>query len=151
MSGYDTDVYAWSIRQGALLRRIAAGERVNDADIDWPSIAEEVESVGRSERAALLSRISTILEHLIKLRISPAIDSRRGWSETALRSRLDVEDLLQDSPSLRQCVGDIIARRLPAARRLALAALESQGEHPVSDPELLVFDEAQVLGDWFPD
>ncbi len=43
MSHYDTDVYAWSERQGALLRRLAAGERVNDADFDWSNIAEEIE------------------------------------------------------------------------------------------------------------
>ena len=34
MSDYDADVYAWSQRQGALLRRLAAGERVDDADLD---------------------------------------------------------------------------------------------------------------------
>jgi hypothetical protein len=34
---------------GALLRRVAADERTNDGDLDWPNIAEEIESVGRSE------------------------------------------------------------------------------------------------------
>jgi hypothetical protein len=43
---YHTDILEWSERQGALLRRIAAGERVNDTDLDWPNIAEEIESVG---------------------------------------------------------------------------------------------------------
>jgi hypothetical protein len=37
MSDYETDILAWSERQGALLRRLAAGERVNDADLDWPN------------------------------------------------------------------------------------------------------------------
>jgi hypothetical protein len=45
---YDADILAWSERQGELLRRIAAGERVNGADLDWPNIAEEIEDVGRS-------------------------------------------------------------------------------------------------------
>ena len=39
MSDYDLDFYSWTQRQGALLRRLAAGERVNDADLDWPNIA----------------------------------------------------------------------------------------------------------------
>jgi hypothetical protein len=69
MSDYETDVYRWSERQDALLRRLAAGERVNDADLDWPNIAEEIETVGRSERAALSSHIGNVLEHLIKLQI----------------------------------------------------------------------------------
>ena len=49
MSEYDTDILIWSERQATLLRRRAAGELVNDADIDWPNVAEEIESVGRSE------------------------------------------------------------------------------------------------------
>lgn len=53
MSDYDLDFYAWTQRQGALLRRLAAGERVNDADLDWPNIAEEIETLGRSERGSL--------------------------------------------------------------------------------------------------
>ena len=44
---YDSDILIWFERQGALLRRRAAGELVNDAELDWRTIAEEVESVGR--------------------------------------------------------------------------------------------------------
>src|SRR6516162_1253838 len=40
MSDYDLDFYAWTERQGSLLRPLAAGERVNDADLNWPNIAE---------------------------------------------------------------------------------------------------------------
>ena len=47
---YETDILLWSERQAELLRRHAAGERINDAAIDWPNIAEEIEDVGRSER-----------------------------------------------------------------------------------------------------
>jgi hypothetical protein len=151
MSEYETDVYRWSERQSALLRRLAAGERVNDGDLDWPNIAEEIETVGRSERTALSSHISNILEHLIKLQISPATDPRAGWRETILRGRSEAEELLRDSPSLRRAVGDIVARRLPVARRLAIAALNSHGEQPIVDPDLIAFDEEQVMGDWFPE
>jgi hypothetical protein len=67
MSDYDLDFYAWTQRQGSLLRRLAAGERVNDADLDWPNIAEEIETLGRSERGAVASRIRNVVEHLMKL------------------------------------------------------------------------------------
>jgi hypothetical protein len=150
MSQYDTDVYAWSERQGALLRRLAGGERVNDADLDWPNIADEIESVGRSEGSALSGHIGNVLEHLIKLQISPATEPRAGWKETILRGCREAEELLRDGPSLRPSLGDIIARRLPAARRLAVAALDAHGERPSMEPNLLTFDEAQVLGEWFP-
>ena len=43
---YDDDILEWSEQQAALLRRVAAGERLNDASPDWANIIEEVESVG---------------------------------------------------------------------------------------------------------
>ncbi len=49
---YDTDILLWSERQADLLRHHAAGERVNDASIDWPNIAEEIEDVGRASCTA---------------------------------------------------------------------------------------------------
>src|ERR1700759_5497914 len=110
MSDYENDVYAWSLRQGALLRRLAAGERVNDADIDWPNIAEEIEPVGRSERGAVASRIRTIIEHLMKLQASPAIDPRAGWRATIRRERVQLEALLDENPSLRTIVGTLITQ-----------------------------------------
>jgi hypothetical protein len=47
MSDLYDDVLLWSERQAALLRRMAAGERVND-QVDWENVAEEIEDVGRS-------------------------------------------------------------------------------------------------------
>ena len=75
MSDYDTDVFLWSEHQADLPRRVAAGENIND-QVDWPNVIEEVETVGRSERAALRSHIAAVLEHLIKLQASPATDPR---------------------------------------------------------------------------
>ncbi len=151
MSHYDTDVYAWSERQGTLLRRLAAGERVNDADLDWPNIAEEIESVGRSERAALSSHIASIIEHLIKLQVSPAIEPRLGWQETIVRARGEIERLLEDSPTLRPTIGAAIARELPRARRPAALALSRHREQPRIDLQAISYSEQQVLGEWFPD
>lgn len=54
MADYDTDVLLWSERQAALLRRMGAGERVND-QVDWPNVAEEIESLGRSDKREMRS------------------------------------------------------------------------------------------------
>lgn len=151
MSDYDTDVYAWSRRQGALLRRLAAGERVNDADLDWPNIAEEIETVGRSERGAVASHIANIMEHLIKLQASPALQPRAGWRATIGRARLGVERLLDESPSLRREVADIVSGELGRSRKLAALALAEHGETPTLPLDSLTYNEQQVLGDWFPD
>ncbi len=66
MSDYDMDIVLWSERQGTLLRRLAAGEPMNELP-DWQNIAEEIESVGRSERSSLASHIRVVLEHLPRL------------------------------------------------------------------------------------
>jgi hypothetical protein len=105
MSDYNLDFYAWSQRQGALLRRLAAGERVNDADLDWRNIAEEIETLGRSERAALRSHILNVIEHLMKLHASPASQPRAGWQETIDHARLEIEELLNANPSARPWQG----------------------------------------------
>src|SRR4051794_32211880 len=53
---YDADVYEWSQHQAALLRRRAAGELVNEAELDWPNIAEEIESVGSEQLHAVSAK-----------------------------------------------------------------------------------------------
>ena len=63
---YDTDIVTWSQRQTDLLRRVAAGERVND-QVDWANVIEEVESVGRSERDAVMSLLTNVLDHKLRL------------------------------------------------------------------------------------
>jgi hypothetical protein len=68
---YEDDIVLWSERQGSLLRRRAAGELVNDAEFDWPNIAEEIESMGRAEQDQLTNRLAVLLAHLLKWRFQP--------------------------------------------------------------------------------
>lgn len=66
MSGlYDWDILTWSERQAGLLRRIAAGERVND-QVDWENVVEEIESSGRSDLNAVTSWLMLALRHDLK-------------------------------------------------------------------------------------
>jgi hypothetical protein len=62
---YDTDVLEWSEHQAGLLRRVAAGERVNSDDLDWPNIIEEIESVGTEQRHAVASLLVQALAHSV--------------------------------------------------------------------------------------
>jgi Domain of unknown function DUF29 len=149
VSDYDTDTVLWSERQADLLRRLAAGEGVND-QVDWENVAEEIDSVGRSQRLALASHVRVVLEHLMKLEASPAVEPRRGWEETVRRTRLDIEDLLEDSPSLRRTVGAVIGRQLPGVRKIVAASLARYGETPRVAVEGLSYDADSVLGGFFP-
>jgi hypothetical protein len=147
---YDEDVLLWSERQARLLRRRAAGEPVNDADFDWRNIADEIESVGISERRALASNIRTILEHLIELEASPASMPRAGWRSTIARGRVEVGSLLKESPSLEPTLDTVIADELPGARSVAAIALTEYGETPRVRIEEIGYSREQVIGTWFP-
>lgn len=149
MSDYDTDTLLWSERQADLLRRLAAGEQVN-AQVDWENVAEEIDSVGRSQRIALASHVRVVLEHLMKLEASPATEPRRGWRGTVRRARLDIKELLDDSPSLRRTVGAIIARQLPDVREIVAEALADHSETPRVAVAGLSYDADAVLGGFFP-
>jgi uncharacterized protein DUF29 len=148
---YNTDVALWSEHQADLLRRRAAGQLVNDADLDWSNIAEEIEALGRSERSNLRSKITTVIEHLIKLQASPTADPRRGWKITIIRARGDIAELLNDSPSLRRFIPEMLAIQTQRARKEAMGWLAVYDEQPRVDIAGLTFTEDQVLSDWFPD
>jgi hypothetical protein len=149
-SGYDTDVVAWADEQAGLLRRIAAGERVNDAALDWAHVAEEIESVGNSERYRLRSHIAVVIEHLIKLQASPAVEPRNGWKASVLHARVRIKRALRESPSLRREVAAMIAEETLDVADEVAATLAVYGEQPTVDIAALSFSEDQVLGDWFP-
>ena len=70
ITDYEADTLTWSERQAALLRRVAAGEKVND-QIDWDNVAEEIESVGREQLHAVESLLTQALAHLLKAEAWP--------------------------------------------------------------------------------
>jgi hypothetical protein len=147
---YDTDILLWSEQQAGLLRRLAAGEHIND-EADWQNIAEEIEASGKSQARDLASRIATVLEHLIKLQVSPAMDPRAGWRSTVRRERREIERLLADAPSLRQTVPAVIRAELAGARAAVREDMVDRGEPPRVDLAGLAYSAEQALGTWLPD
>lgn len=98
---YDTDFAEWALHNADLLRcgRIA--------EADWENIAEEIESLGRSQGSALESRITQILEHLLKLKFMRGIvldQNERLWRVSVAHQRAAIRKLLKMSPSLRRCL-----------------------------------------------
>ncbi len=147
---YDDDFARWSEQQAKLLRRVAASERVND-QVDWENVAEEIESLGRSQEQELANRINTVLDHLMRLQASPATDPRRGWRSTIVRTRAEIERLLRGNRTMRASVPTVIVEELPVAREIAAAALGEHGETPIVPLDELRYTEEQVLDSWFPD
>jgi hypothetical protein len=149
---YDEDFVRWTEEQGAALRQAARSG--TNLPLDWENLAEEVESLGRSERRELRNRIAVILEHLLELQCSRAQDPRSGWMDTIERERSNIGRLLEDSPSLRNELADLIAQEITRARRLAARSLERHGEADAARAAGLGdarYAPEQVIGDWFPD
>lgn len=143
---YEEDFARWSQEQSAALRE--AAKLGTNLPLDWENLAEEVESLGKTQRFELRRRLLVILEHLLKLEHSPAVDPRRSWTETIGRERIFIEHLLEDSPSLRGELDAMIAHAAPRAVRLATFSMAKHGEAPRFPPP--DYTEDQVLGDWFP-
>lgn len=146
---YDTDFAAWSAEQAGAIRD--AGRRRVNAPIDWENVAEEIETLGRSERLELTSRIGTVIEHLLKLQVSPAVEPERIWRETVLRTRREIARRLKESPSLKREIPTMIAEEMTDMRALVREALAAYGETPAQPLDAIAYDEATVLGDWLPD
>ena len=149
MEGYDTDLALWAEGQARALRD--AGHAGTNLPIDWENVAEEIESLGRSQGRELASRISVVLVHLMKLEASPAVEPRPGWEETIAQQRGEIERVLVDSPSLRPTVPAVIDKEMGNARRIIARALSGYGEQTRVDLQSLRYSADQVLGDWFPD
>ncbi|MQP68171.1 DUF29 family protein [Niveispirillum sp. SYP-B3756] len=117
MSGdlYESDFYAWANQQAALLR---AG-KLSAADIEH--IAEEIESMGRTEKRELVSRLTILLLHLLKWQFQPGLRGN-SWRLTVKEQRYRLADHLADNPSLKAKLSEAIAN----AYRLALVEAERE-------------------------
>ena len=149
---YDRDFAAWS-RQQAEALKAAAGNGSNQV-IDWHNLAEEIEDLGKSVRRELQSQIRRIVRHLLKLEHSPAREPRRGWEESIVDARAEIEDLLAESPSLRSWLDRDLERQMQRGIDLALRDLGRRHEIDAATKAALrttSYTEPQILGEWFPD
>ena len=136
---YDRDFYAWTSEQAALLR---AG-RVCEADL--VNIAEEIESMGRSEKRELVSRLVVLLLNLTKWRYQPSLRSR-SWQTSIDERRLEIADVLSDNPSLRPTLPDFVAQ---AWRRAKFGAQRETGLEASTFPQDCPWTPEQAFDDAF--
>ena len=129
-AGYEEDFVLWTERQAALIRA-----RQLDL-VDWDNVAEEIEAMGSRERRELSTRLKILMMHLLKWQFQPQKRSR-SWRATINDQRDEVEQLLQDNPSLRREVEALVRKRYRIARvnaagetGLALRAFPSRCPYP---------------------
>jgi hypothetical protein len=146
---YDEDYYAWTRAQAAALRKLAR-ERAS-LPLDLEHLAEEVESLGRSDLATVRSQLRRIIEHLLKLEYSPAQEPRLVWKESIIEARDVIGDVV--TPTLRREVEAELTKTYQQGRRKAVIALQKHGEQAAAKalPEACPYSLDQIAThDWYP-
>jgi len=133
------DLSAWAAAQAALIRQ----HRLAEADLDH--LAEGLETMSRSVRRELVSRLAVLVAHLLKWSHQPDRRSKR-WAATIKGQRLEIEGLLEESPSLTAGLTESLARADPQA--VAWATAET-GLAETTFPPACPFRADQVLAPAF--
>lgn len=139
---YNTDLCAWASTNAELLRQGKYQQ------VDVLHLIEEIEDMGKSDQRSLASHLRNLLMHLLKWQYQATIRSH-SWQSSVINARLEIEQLLQDSPSLRGLLPKLLVSEYVAARRLA--SVETQlliKTFPAECP----YSIAHVLSeDWLPE
>ncbi|WP_138499040.1 DUF29 domain-containing protein [Nostoc sp. PA-18-2419] len=139
---YETDFVAWTKQTVQLIR---AGEF---EQVDWDAVIEEIESLGHSERRELKSRLEVLLQHLLKWQYQSSLQSG-SWQNTIDEQRNRITDLLQESPSLKSYLEEVLAQ----SYNRGLKAASNETKLPVNTfPAECPYSIAQVLdAEFLPD
>jgi hypothetical protein len=139
---YDHDYFAWTVEQGRLLRGL------RPTGLDWENVAEEIESLGRSDKRSIENNLNVVVLHLLKWRYQA--EKRKGdWKSSLIEHRKRLNRLVAESPSLRHYPAEVLAREYTVAR---LRASAETGLPESAFPEECPFTIEQVLApDFWPD
>lgn len=144
MSLYDADYHCWLDQTVNQLR-----ER-DFSNLDLDNLIEELESLGRSEKRAVSSYLRRLCEHLLKIKYweSERDLCLRGWKLEVRNFRLQIQEALEESPSLTEFLQDSFAKQYNNGRKLFLDASDLSAQFV---PEVPDFTLEQALDEnWLP-
>lgn len=136
---YDKDFYAWALENAELLRQ----KRFEEIDVD--NVAEEIESMGKSNKRSLFSHLSVLIAHLLKWKFQP-IRQSKSWTLTIKNQRFEITDLLKESPSLKK---EIEKQFDHAYKKALIIASEQTGIDENDFPKICPFNLEECLDDDF--
>lgn len=142
LTPYEADYAQWCAEQAALLRK------GNLPALDRENLAEEIESLGRSDKREIESRLNVLLVHLLKWRFQPG--QRTGsWKATITEQRWRISRVIKDSPSLAGYPQRVLAEEYAMARASAVTETGlAEDLFPARSP----FSIAQILDlEFFPE
>ncbi len=142
MISYDKDFYSWTQEQAELLKH----GRFSELDID--NLIEEVETMGRTEKRELESRLTVLLFHLLKWKYQD-VRQCRSWELSIIEQRLKFEETLKENPGLKSKLNDMLKK----AYRYAV--IEASKETKISIkifPELCPWELDKITdSEFYPD
>ncbi len=93
---YDTDLNLW-------LEATISQLRSHDLEhIDIENLIEELEGLANRDKREVVSRLRTLIEHLLKRCYVDMPNEFRGWEVTIRTQRFELEQILEQSPSLKR-------------------------------------------------
>jgi hypothetical protein len=121
---YDDDVVLWSEEQAEIIRRLGRTRRDLPNELDIENVAEEIESVGRSEMASVESFLRLLMLHLIKIASAPHSPAVPHWRDEARNFGADA--YIRFAPSMAQRIDAERIWRI--ARSQAVSSLAEHGD-----------------------
>jgi Domain of unknown function DUF29 len=124
---YATDFYTWCLTTAELVR---TGQW--DA-IDPEALAEELESLGKSQKRELESCLEVLVMHLLKWQCQPLRrQESQSWYYTIRQQRSQIARLLRDNPGLKPQVVPILAEVYQEACESALGEMTAGIQGPLA-------------------
>ena len=126
---YESDFLLWT-------QDTVAKIRAKDFDhVDFESLIEEIEDLGRSHQDELESRLDILLSHILKRLYVPLVNDYNGWERTIREQRKQIRRRLEKSPSLKNYLPEIFDKIWQDALK------EVREDYPqYSFPDLWQFD-----------
>ncbi|NEO37367.1 MAG: DUF29 domain-containing protein [Moorea sp. SIOASIH] len=139
---YERDFYLWT---EATAQQLREGEFTQ---VDVANLIEEVESMGKREKRELKSRLIVLLMHLLMWMYQPGKRSD-SWLNTISEQRIALEELLEDSPSLKTFLPEVFDQCYQKAR---IKAAQETGIKLSTFPCECSFGQEEVLeAGFFPE
>ena len=100
---YEQDFFAWTKQQINYLQN----QQWNQLDL--AHLIEEIETLGKQQRQELRNRLSILIGHLLKWEYQPQKRSY-SWLATLRVQRIDIQELINDNPSLKPCLEEALTQ-----------------------------------------
>ena len=135
----EQDYYLW------IQAMVKALKERDYSSIDWDTLIEELEDMGKSQQRAIESLLMRLTEHLLKLKYWEAEKiNKRHWRAEVVNFRILLKRRLKESPSLKAKLDKIYEEIFPGCQQSVQQLFDL--------PEQIYLDLEQVLDEeWFPD